>query len=236
MQIEIVPNVNEARSDNFINKTVIVIDVLRATSSIVTALENGSEGIIPVETVSEAKSFNIKNELLSGERYCKKITGFDLGNSPLEFLNHDMNGKRIIMTTSNGTRAIQKSHKAAHVIAGTILNASQCAKKAIELKRDIVLMCAGTQDKFSLEDGLCAGLIIHELNQLQEEEIQLSDFSSAMYLSFLQAKNELQKTILNCSNGKKLCKMGLKEDVIFCTKQNEYSVVPILRDNIMVSM
>ncbi|NDI34166.1 2-phosphosulfolactate phosphatase [Chengkuizengella sediminis] len=236
MHIEVVPNVNEARSDNFINKTVIVIDVLRATSSIVTALECGSDGIIPVETVNEAKSFETKNDLLSGERYCKKISGFDLGNSPLEFLNHEIQGKRIIMTTSNGTRAIQKSHKAAHVIAGTILNASNCAKKAFHLKRDIVMLCAGTQDQFSLEDGLCAGLIINELSQLQEEEIYLNDFSKAMYLGFLQAKNELQQTILQCSNGKKLCKMGFTEDVIFCTKQNEYSVVPILRDNIMVAM
>ncbi|NBI27556.1 2-phosphosulfolactate phosphatase [Chengkuizengella sp. YPA3-1-1] len=235
MQIEVVPNVNEARSDNFINKTVIVIDVLRATSSIVTALECGSDGIIPVETVNEAKNFESKNDLLSGERYCKKISGFDLGNSPLEFLNHEIQGKRIIMTTSNGTRAIQKSHKAAHVIAGTILNASNCARKAFNLKRDIVLLCAGTQDQFSLEDGLCAGMMIHELKQLQEE-IHLSDFSMTMYLSFLQSKNELQRTILQCSNGKKLCKMGFEEDVIFCTMQNEYSVVPILRDNIMVAM
>src|SRR5690606_12087517 len=105
MQVDVIPSVTEATSDEFIHKTVIVIDVLRATSCITTALEYGCAGVIPVETVGQAKSMQKAGQLLAGERFCKRVPGFDLGNSPHEFIQNDVQGRTIIMTTTNGTRA-----------------------------------------------------------------------------------------------------------------------------------
>ncbi len=234
MQVDVIASVNEARSDDFINKTVVVIDVLRATSTIVTALEFGCAGVIPVETVSQALKLQESGMLLGGERFCKKILGFDLGNSPVEYMHRDLTEKRIIITTTNGTRALQKTHKAANILAGSVLNARSCAEAAIQLKRDIVLVCAGTQDDFSLEDGLCAGLIADELCELSGEAIALNDLGTAMQAAYRHVKDCLETVILESANGKKLSKMGLKEDVIYCCRKNRYQTVPFMHEQMML--
>ena len=169
MHIEVIANIGEARSDEFLHKTVIVVDVLRATSTIITALMNGSKGVVPVDTVIKAKELARDGDLLGGERYCKKIPGFDFGNSPLEYTREAVQGKRVILTTTNGTRGIQKAIKADRVLAGAIINGRASAAAAIDLKRDTVIVCAGTQDVFSLEDGLCAGFILDEIAALLGE-------------------------------------------------------------------
>src|SRR5690554_4707913 len=205
MKVDVLSCISEAKSDQFINKTVIVIDVLRATSSIISALKHGSSGVIPVETVQQAKSTQEKDDLLGGERYCKKIPGFDLGNSPTEYSKASIQNKRIIMTTTNGIRAIQKSNKATHIIAGAIINATSCAKVALALDREMVIVCAGTQDQFSLEDGLGAGVIIDELIKYKKGvPILLNDFGTAMHALYLHSQDQLQEAISQCSNGKKL--------------------------------
>lgn len=236
MRLEVISSVNEARSDDFIHKTVIVIDVLRATSTIVIALAGGCAGVIPVETVIQAKNLWEDGDLLGGERYCKKITGFDLGNSPLEYRNRDLQGKRIIMTTTNGTRAMQKVQKASNILAGSLLNAFSCARAAWELKRDVVLVCAGTQNQFSLEDGLCAGCIADCLHSFAEEQPEMNDFGLAMRDAYLYTRNDLQNTILACANGKKLCRLGFEEDVLFCCHPNLFDVVPVLQNHILTKL
>jgi 2-phosphosulfolactate phosphatase len=234
MQVDVISSVNEARSDDFINKTVIVVDALRATSTIVTALEHGSIGIVPVETVCQARGLQEANVLLGGERFCKKITGFDLGNSPFEYMTPEIEGKKIVMTTTNGTRAIQKSQKALHVIAGSMLNAAASAEAAIGLKRDIVIVCAGTQDQFSLEDGMCAGLLIDEIMARCENPVVTNDIGIAMHCLFSHRRNDLEEAIFQCSNGKRLSKLGFKEDVSFCCRVNLYKTVPVLSGDTLV--
>ncbi len=234
VHVDVIASVNEARSDDFVNRTSIVIDVLRATSTMVTALEYGCSSIVPVETVYQAKHMQGEGDLLGGERFGKKISGFDLGNSPLEYVFPDIQGKRIIMTTTNGTRAIYKAQKAAHVIAGSMLNAASCAKAATNLKRDIVIVCAGTQDRFSLEDGLCAGLIIEELREITGGDIELNDFALAMHCTYRELRHDLEEALLMCANGKRLCRMGYKEDVLYCSRVNRFTVVPVLRELTML--
>lgn len=235
MQVDVISCINEARSNHFIHKTVIVIDVLRATSSIITALVNGSSGIVPVETVGQARNLKGKGDLLGGERFCKKITGFDFGNSPVEYDQAKIDGKRIIMTTTNGIRAIQKSQKATHVLAGALINAFSCAMAAKELNRDIVIICAGTRDKFSLEDGLGAGLVINELiNMSSDQGVELNDFGTAMHSTYIHFKDQIQTAILNCDNGKRLRKLGFDHDIQLCTQVNLYNLVPILQKDVLV--
>ncbi|OAS22960.1 2-phosphosulfolactate phosphatase [Paenibacillus oryzisoli] len=235
MHIEVIANIGEARSDEFLHKTVIVIDVLRATSTIITALMNGSRGVVPVDTVIKAKELAKEDDLLGGERYCKKIPGFDFGNSPLEYTREAVHGKRIILTTTNGTRGIQKAIKADRVLAGAIINGRASALAAIELKRDTVIVCAGTQDVFSLEDGICAGLILDEIaDLLGEPHMITNDFGLAMRGCYLEAKSHLFETILACSNGKKMKKSGFLADVELCSKMNLTDCVPVLEHDQMV--
>ncbi|MEC0230899.1 2-phosphosulfolactate phosphatase [Paenibacillus alba] len=236
MHIEVVANIGEARSDDFLHKTVIVVDVLRATSTIITALINGSKGIVPVETVLKAKEQYQEGDLLGGERFCKKIPGFDLGNSPSEYTRESVHGKRIILTTTNGTRGIQKAMKADHILAGALLNSRACAQAAVDLKRDTVILCAGTQDVFSLEDGLCAGLILEELaNELGDRNILTNDFGLAMRGCYLQTKDTLYEAILASANGKKMSKSGFHDDLIQCSRPNVANRVPILeRDQLVL--
>ncbi|MFD0695008.1 2-phosphosulfolactate phosphatase [Paenibacillus sp. GCM10027628] len=228
MQIDVVANIGEARADEFIHKTVIVIDVLRATSTMIAALGNGCKAVVPVETVLQAKDLQKPGDLLGGERFCKKIPGFDFGNSPAEYTRAAVQGKRIILTTTNGTRGIQKAMKADHVLAGALTNGNACAKAAVTFKRDVVILCAGTQDVFSLEDGLCAGLILEEIGRIVgDKNLAVNDFGLAMRSCYLQAKDALLDTLLTCANAKRLCKIGFREDLVACSKVNETTIVPI---------
>ncbi|MDF2671494.1 MAG: 2-phosphosulfolactate phosphatase [Paenibacillus sp.] len=229
MQVNVISSVNEARSDDFIHKTVIVIDVLRATSTIVTALAHDCSCIIPVETVQQAKQLQTPGDRLGGERYCKKIAGFHYGNSPLEYMSPDLAGSRVIMTTTNGTRAIQKSLKADHVLAGCLLNASACARKAASLGKEIAIVCAGTQDHFCFEDGLCAGVLVRELLQSGAGYKNVNDVGLAMLHAFANVQGHLEEALLSSASGQKFSRMGCSEDVSFCSQLDLYSIVPAMQ-------
>lgn len=234
MQVDVIPTINEAISDDFVQKTVVVIDVLRATSSMATAIAHGCSKIIPVETVNQARQLQGEGQMLGGERYCKKIPGFDFGNSPMEYMSERVRGATIIMSTSNGTRAIQKSLKASHVLAGCILNASACARAALAFEKDIRIVCAGTQDQFSLEDGLGAGLILHEMMALRAD-LEVGDFGQAMHSALLHVRDGLEEALFRCKNGRKLVRLGMADDVKFCARPNVFEAVPIMQGDALVA-
>lgn len=241
MHIHVISSVNEACTEELQHKTVIVIDVLRATSTMLTALANGCRTIVPVETVNQAKSLQGDGEQLGGERFCKKIPGFDFGNSPLEYTPELVAGKTIIMTTTNGTRAIQKTSKASHILIGSMLNAAACARQAAKLADDIVIVCAGAQDVFALEDGLCAGLLTDELlrlhaagavrGSLAEPNVpaHVDDFGLAMLQAYRHVQDRLLDVMLSCAGGKRLSKIGFHDDVIYCAQTNMLDLVPVVR-------
>jgi len=236
VHIDVIPCVNEARTEIWGGKTVLVIDVLRATTCIVTALENGAASVYPADTVASARNGKRSGDLLGGERYGKRIQGFDLGNSPLEYTPQIVSGRRVILTTTNGTRAVRKARKAAWVIAACLRNARAAANAAYGQKRDIVILCAGVQDTFSFEDGLCAGMIIEEIFQRKktEDEVYLNDFALAMHSLYLFHRHRLEEAINGCSGGRKLKKMGFGEDVRFCAEPNVSGVVPVLHQGEMI--
>ncbi|MDF2720415.1 MAG: 2-phosphosulfolactate phosphatase [Paenibacillus sp.] len=234
MRVDVIPTVNEARVDGLFQKTVIVIDVLRATSTIVTALAHHCSSVIPVETVNQALQLQQPGDLLGGERQCKKIAGFHYGNSPLEYTAADISGKRIVMTTTNGTRAIQKCQRAFRTLAGSLLNAEACAKAAFSLRRDVAIVCSGTRDEFCLEDGLCAGLLLCYLRQLNEEPVATNDFGIAMQLAYERSAGRLTETLLDSDSGQRLCKLGLEEDVHFCAQLNRFELVPVWKEPEMI--
>jgi 2-phosphosulfolactate phosphatase len=229
MQIDVFSTVGEVRSEDLTQKTVIVIDVLRATSTIVSALANGSVAIHPMETVGQARAFAMEDTLLGGERFCKKIQGFDLGNSPLEYSPSVVAERRIVFTTTNGTRAIHKSLRGETILAGSFLNGNACANKALQLKKDVVIVCAGTKDHFALEDGLCAGYIIQRIRENAAQVTNVGDLGVAMYQAYLNVHGHLAETLLQCESGKRLSRIGYQDDVTYCSQVDLYTNVPVLR-------
>lgn len=228
MQVQVISSVNEASSARFHHKTAIIIDVLRATSTIVTAIAAGASCIIPAETVMEARALQRPGDLLGGERFCRKIAGFDVGNSPEEYTEQAVAGKRIILTTTNGTRAIHKSMRADHVLTASLLNAEACARAAIELRRDVVILCAGSHDEFAIEDGLCAGLVLDRLQGLSHFAIEMDDFGCAMLALYRNRSTQVKETIMNGMTGKKLIKLGMRKDIEACSAIDIYQEVPRL--------
>jgi 2-phosphosulfolactate phosphatase len=238
VEITVIPSVNEARSDDLVNKTVIVIDVLRATSTILTALAHGCDAVYPIETVMQTRQLQRPGWLMGGERSCKKIPGFDFGNSPFEYMDDRIAGKTILITTTNGTRAIQKALKASTILAASLLNGSACAQEAALLRKDIVILCSGTQDVFALEDGICAGQLIEELQRLLSAEgiaASVNDFGLSMLYAFRQVQPAMTEALLNCTNGQRLTKLGFVEDIIYCSRMNIIQLVPVMREGKLVA-
>ncbi len=228
MNVQVISSVNEACSTSFLHKTAIVIDALRATSTIAAALAAGAASVLPAETVMDARAVKRSDDVLGGERFCRKIAGFDLGNSPSEYTETAVGGKRVVLTTTNGTRALHKSMRADYVMAASFLNAEACARYAVELRRDVVVLCAGSHDEFAVEDGLCAGLLLHEWRTIGGISAEPDDFGLAMLSLYRDRSNRIYETLLESSSGRRLVKLGMKEDVAFCSQLNIWDIVPLL--------
>jgi len=219
---------------------VIVIDVLRCCSTIVTALANGAQGVIPTKTVNEARRLHKKHPkfILAGERGGIKPRGFDLGNSPLEFSPQAIGGKRIIFTTTSGTKAIVLSQKTRWVLIGALLNAEAVAKAALKIaekeRLGISLVLSGREGKhFSLEDFLCAGLIVESL---PTDRVELSDAALGSWLAYQQSRGSLYETIQKGYHARYLKTMGFEEDARFCSQVNVFDIVPVYRNGTTIPL
>jgi len=213
----------------FANKTTVVIDVLRATSTIITALNNGAKEIIPVNSIEFAMKVSgdtfSGQTLLAGERNTKMIDGFTLGNSPLEYQSEIVNGKSIVLFTTNGSKAIVKAKYSSSLFISAFLNASSIAKQISEVP-EVVIMCSGNNGLFSFEDSVCAGDLIEELHELNDI-IELDDASKTCHFLFEQNKNQLNKMLSETEHGKKLLGQGFKDDIDYCAQKNVFNVIPI---------
>lgn len=227
MHITVCPHVDEVQSDRLPNKTVIVTDVFRAMSCIVTAFAHGATHVVPYATVNEAKQAAERDGLLlGGERYGKRLEGSDLGNSPRDYASALVNGRGIAMTTTNGTRALLKATKSAHILVGCFLNASACAERACSLQRDLVLLCAGTRGTFSLEDGVAAGLIIDIVMKKIPHAI-CDDIGRSLQACYWGCHGRLEEFLSSSQSGQRLLRMGAQEDVHACLEVNRYAKVPV---------
>ena len=164
MHIDILFVPSPLNPDFLSNRAVVVIDVLRATSVIVHAMSQGTIEIIPVGTVEEAfqmaKTFPRGTTLLGGERGSRKIEGFDLGNSPKEYVAEKVKGKRLILTTTNGTKAFRLVSSGREIMVGSFFNIGATAQRCFELNKDLLIFPSGDEGNFSLEDTVCGGMLI----------------------------------------------------------------------------
>ncbi|MCD6386334.1 2-phosphosulfolactate phosphatase [Candidatus Sumerlaeota bacterium] len=212
-------------------QVAVMIDVLRASTVIITALSNGSKWVYPVRTRNQAiqakEQFISENPLLAGERLGVKIPGFDLGNSPLEFVREKVNNRGIIMTTTNGTAAIVQLRKARRVVVGSFINVSAVVE-LVKNTEDLLLVCAGTKQKVALEDTACAGAIIDRLLSLGKSPI-LTDSATIARLVYLHYKDNLLAMMREVSeHGRRLIQLGFEKDIEYAARVDSTTVIPVV--------
>ena len=231
MKVTTFPTYGNAVDAELIGRFVIVVDVLRATSTIVTAIEHGATAIVPVEEIEEAMDFYHARQdglLLCGERGAQKIEGFHLSNSPLEFTRQAVAGKTLVMTTTNGTPAFRRAARGEIVVAAALINVRAVAEAAVRSGRDISIICAGTLGKYSLDDVLCAGAIIDVI--MEEFAPALDDLSWHARYSWNAFRPQLSDVVMHSDPAQRLSKLGAYADIEYCLQRDIYQCVPVFQD------
>ena len=216
------------------NDVYIVIDVIRATTSMAVMLDQGAARILVASTIEEAKEAarKIPGRLLCGERNVQPVPGFDYGNSPVQFSQVDLTGRELIMTTTNGTRAFYACPPDATRLAGSFYNTEAVAMKALEIAKDqggnIRLVCSGELDFFALDDAVCAGYLALELHRLQGQVLPLDLHESVLAAIALYETFEPPRVIDYCNSAQAVILGGLPDDPPFCMRTSISQSVPIV--------
>lgn len=214
---------------------IVVIDVLRATSAICAAIENGVKGIIPVDSVEEAREYLKKGHLAAAEREGQIVEGFPMGNSPISFLDPELKGKTIVLTTTNGTKAIKIAEHKETVVIGSLNNLQSLTEWLIRQERNTLILASGWKDKFNLEDTICAGAIIDGV--LKSGKFSSNEDSSvAAKFIYRSAKENIFSYLKASSHRRRLRKLNLNADVNYCLTPNNLTAIPILKDGILVPL
>ncbi|MBI3585899.1 MAG: 2-phosphosulfolactate phosphatase [Ignavibacteriales bacterium] len=222
------------------DKNIVVIDVLRSSTTIAVALKNGAREIIPVESIENAVKISGSLfgdvTLRGGERNGKTIQGFNLGNSPSEYSEATVKGKSIIFCTTNGSVAMYKSRFARNLAIGSFVNLTKIVEFIKEVNSDFLLICAGRANvfsSFSLEDAICAGMIVHQLTRNKSLNVELTDSSLAAQAMNKTFGNSLLKIMKNSDHGSYLVEIGFSEDIKLCAALDSVPVLPVLSGNVI---
>ncbi len=218
---------------DFSESIVVVIDIFRATSSICYGIENGAEAIIPVASIEACESYRHSDFLLAAERNGEVVEGFDFGNSPFSYVKGKVAGKTIVLTTTNGTHAINMSRGASKIVIGSFLNLAALCDWLKMQPNDILLLCSGWKDKVNLEDTLFAGGVVH---YLREENYALDDAGIASEDLYIMAKDDLNSYLKKTSHSERLKKLGIEEDIKFCLNLNITKEIPVLDGERLIKM
>ncbi len=233
MTIDVVP-VPLSTKREWTQQVAVVIDVLRAASCMATALANGCSEIIPVAEVQQAVQIAEQVPramlLLAGERDGRRIEGFDLGNSPKEFRIDAVAGKTIVMTTTNGTKALLWCEGAEKIYLLSLLNLRSITQALRGMDKDLVIVCSGQDGKETLEDTVCAGLLIEKLFDLAPDRVQLSETAQAARRLAHQHKTDLALMLQQSPHGHYLKHIGFADDLEICSRVNALDVAPVYAD------
>lgn len=213
------------------DRTVVVVDILRATSCMTTAFAHGIESITPFAKLEDCLAMKGKGYFTAGERDGKKVEGFDLGNSPFEYMEDRLKRQRIAFTTTNGTQAIAKSVGAKEIVIGSFLNLSAVADHLLHGENNVLVVCAGWKGKVNLEDTLFAGALVELLKEHTEPDC---DAPLAAQHLYNQAKDDLVDFLKDASHIKRLAKLNIYKDIEFCLTPDQYATVPVLKDGVLV--
>ncbi len=223
---------------NLENKTVVVIDVLRSSTSICAALMSGARGVIPTEGPGEAGDMRNKigSELavLAGERNGVKLDSFNFGNSPSEFTKAAVEGKFVIMTTTNGTGIFSKAYMAGPVLSCALVNVTRVAQRVAQEDHDVVMVCSGQEGSFSIEDTICGGMLIHLLQNKFKKHITVNDAGSLALLLYRTNTTAIKQTLQSGEHGRFLTSIGFGADVETAAAVDTMPILPVLKDGRLV--
>ncbi|HTI62226.1 MAG TPA: 2-phosphosulfolactate phosphatase [Gemmatimonadaceae bacterium] len=236
MRLDVVFGASALTPAELNGRVVAVIDVLRASSSIAAALANGARAVVPVESPDEAvmraKAFERSDVRLTGERRMRPIPGFDLGNSPREFTRAAVEGKTVLMTTTNGTATITSLPGARDVVVASYVNYTAVhtmLRTALRGGADVTLVCAGRERQFALEDAGCAGRYVYTMSQ-QLSDVELNDAAEASALIDRRFDHDLLRLFEASEHGRALQEAGFGDDLKACAAIDSFPVIPLYQD------
>jgi 2-phosphosulfolactate phosphatase len=231
LPVKLFTSPREVTDDDLRGCSVVVIDVLRSSSTIVAGLAAGAREVIPVLSPAEGGKLAGRAErgisLLCGEREGKKIDGFDLGNSPLEYTPQKVNGRILIFATTNGAPAILRARVADRVYVGGFNNFGAITKRLVEDKNPVVIVCAGKLEQFAIEDFVCGGKFVNALESRAKRKLELSDGARAASLLHRRFDGSITSLLKSSSHGRYLVSIGCEEDIEYCARIDTHPIVPM---------
>ncbi len=236
MRVDVFFTAREVTPGDVAGRVVAVIDVLRASTCIATALANGARAVFPGETadavISRAKQFDRREVRLAGERRMRKIEGFDLGNSPLEFTRDAVEGRTVLMSTTNGTTAFAVTQGAREVYAASYVNFTPMVdvlRRGLRSGSDVSIVCAGQDGQFALEDAACAGrLAQHATRRLSG--VTVNDAALAAGQVHRKYGGDVWGLFETSRHGQALAEAGFAADLVACATVDAHPVVPVYAD------
>ena len=229
MNIDLTGTWQEAQNADLHGRTAIVIDILRATTSIVTAFSTGANTVYPVADVEEARRLSEElgeQALLCGERGGVKLPGFDLGNSPREYTRDRVAGRSIVMTTTNGTNAVKTARTAAAILLCSLGNIGAVSRQVADDDCDITIICAGTEGRLSKDDLFCGGMLIASLVAPGHVR-ELSDGARIGMEWYLSRAGRAEYVLRSSQHGQRLVALGFEDDLPVCAQIDTCSQVPV---------
>ena len=234
--IDVALTLEEARGIPLAGVTAIVLDVVRASTTIVAALAGGAHAVVPVSSPEEARArgraWTAGPVLIGGERGGNPPPGFDCGNSPAEYTPERVAGRTVIFTTTNGTRALLAVGGARRISVGGFVNAAAVTRWTDAEPGDVLLVCAGERGRFCLEDAVCAGLLV---SRLEREDGELTDAARAARTLWDRYAGNLEGMLADATWAKALTAQGRGADLPLCIALDQYDVVPVAHDGVLVS-
>ncbi len=241
MQITVYFSPNHLDELELRDKVVVVIDVLRASTTITYAMRAGAREIIPVATVEQAMkivgNLHSTSTVLCGERGGKRIEGFKLGNSPFEYTEEGVRGKALILTTTNGALALTKAKYARQCFVSSFVNLSATIEALAQVEgiasEHLLILCSGREESFSLEDATCAGMLITRLESRIGSIEGLSDSARAALSVYRQYGSDIYRTLLESDHGRNLLELGFEADIVAASQLDSVPLVPVLEQTVI---
>jgi 2-phosphosulfolactate phosphatase len=228
VKLDVCVTVDALKEDLIRGKVTATIDVLRASSTIAVALANGCKEVMPqagMEQAAQLKQRLTKGSVMGGERGGKKIPGYDLGNSPLEYVPDIVQGKTIIFSTTNGSRAMVKSKAGKRSLVVSFLNITSSARWMAQADQDLMVLCSGREGQFSLEDTVCAGMLIKKIQTFASVAWELNDAARTAVLLYEHHSQDILGMLKSSDHGRYLVSIGFEKDIDYCAQVDLYDEV-----------
>lgn len=242
MRIDVLFGAASVTQADVAGRIVAVIDVLRASTSIATALSNGARSVVPFESseevITRSKSFARADVRLAGERRMRPISGFDLGNSPLEFTREAVEGRTILLSTTNGTPALLAAQGARDVVVACYVNQAAVLsflRAGARAGVDVALICAGRERQFALEDAACAGRFVRGIAR-RMTDVTLNDAAQMCALIDRRYGADIAQIFADAEHGRALVGAGYGDDLVACSAIDAHPVVPVYLDRQIVKL